>query len=155
MRVVGLAVDAMDNERPAIHVVLVEDSGGTATIEDATDFNGDDEPMPDQMHHAAEGVRTYLKSAGAERVVVRVADFNAQARQTKGTKNRLRMEGAITSAATSVVPDTHLATGKDAGQWFGGSKADVEAAATTLVEASSLHKRFGEAASAALAGTAL
>lgn len=155
MRVVGLAVDAKDNERPAIHVVLADDASGTTVIEDATDFNGDDEPMPDQMHHAAEAVRTYLKSAGAERVVVRVADFSPQARQTKGTKNRLRMEGAITSAATSVVPGTHLVTGKDAGQWFGGSKADVEAAAVALVEASSLHKRFCEAASAALAGITL
>ena len=49
----------------------------------------------------------------------------------------------------------HLATGKDAGQWFGGSKADVEAAAGVLVEAGSLHKRFCEAASAALAGITL
>lgn len=155
MRVVGIAVDAKDNERPAVHVVLADNASGTAVIEDATDFNGDDEPMPDQMHHAAEAIRTYLKSVGAERVIVRVADFSPQARQTKGTKNRLRMEGAITSAATSVVPVTHLATGKDAGQWFGGSKADVEAAAAALVEVTSLHKRFGEAASAALAGIAL
>ncbi|HEX3520383.1 MAG TPA: hypothetical protein VHT29_15230 [Solirubrobacteraceae bacterium] len=148
-------MDAKDNERPAVHVVLADNASGTAVIEDATDFNGDDEPMPDQMHHAAEAIRTYLKSVGAERVIVRVADFSPQARQTKGTKNRLRMEGAITSAATSVVPVTHLATGKDAGQWFGGSKADVEAAAAALVEVTSLHKRFGEAASAALAGIAL
>ena len=122
MRVVGLAVDAKDNERPAIHVVLADDASGTTVIEDATDFNGDDEPMPDQMHHAAEAIRTYLKSVGAERVVVRVADFSPQARQTKGTKNRLRMEGAITSAATSVVPACTSPRARMLGSGSGGRR---------------------------------
>jgi hypothetical protein len=155
--VLGVAVDAKkDAKRPAIHAVLAEvTEGGSASIVDAVDHSGDDEPMPDQLHHAAEWMRTYLKSVRPDRVVVRQADFHPQARLTDGRTNRLLVEGAITSAATSVVPDTRLASGKEAGEWFGGQKADVENAAKALVEGSPHHKRFIEAASAALAGISL
>jgi hypothetical protein len=65
------------------------------------------------------------------------------------------MEGALTSAAADVVPDTHIGDGKDAGRWYGSDKAGVEGAAAALVTAASHKKDYAEAAGAALAGLAL
>lgn len=144
-----------DPKRPTVHVVLADDASGPPVIADTIDLPGDDESMPAQLHHAAEGVRAYLRSIDAERVVVRRADHSPHARQTDETKNRLLVEGAVTSAAASVVPDTRLGTGKETGEWFGGSKADVDAEAKTLVKASSRHPGYVEATSAALAGITL
>jgi len=155
MRVVGIAVDAKDPRRPTVHVVLADNASGSPMVEDTIDLSGDDESMPAQLHHAAEGVRAYLRSINAERVVVRRADHSPRARQTDGTKNRLLVEGAVTSAAASVVPETRLGTGKETGEWFGSSKADVDAEAKALLNASSRHSRYAAATSAALAGIVL
>lgn len=152
---VGVAVEARDPKRPTVHVVRADDAGGSASIVDTIDLPGDDEPLPEQLHHAAEGIRTYLKATKPDRVVVRQADYHQRAGLTAGRMNRLLVEGAITSAAISVVPDTRLATGKATGEWFGGQKADLDAAAKALVAAGSRHKRYVEAASAGLAGIAL
>ena len=65
------------------------------------------------------------------------------------------MEGALTSAATSVVPATRLGTGKETGEWFGSSKEAVDAAADVLLKNDSHHRRYLKATSAALAGVAL
>lgn len=155
MHVVGVAVEAKDPKRPTVHVVRADDASGSAVIIDAVDFPGDDESLAEQLHHAAEAIRTYLKATRPDRVVVRQADFHFRAGLTAGRTNRLLVEGAITSSALSFVPDTRLATGKEAGEWFGGQKADVENAAKALVAAGSHPKRYVEAASAALAGIAL
>jgi hypothetical protein len=138
-----------------VHAVLADDGGGSAVIVEVFDLSGDDEPLPDQLHHAAEAIRTYLKSESAERVVVRQADFHQQVRMTTGRVSKILVEGAVASAAVSVVPDTRLATGRETGAWFGGSKAQVEEAAKALVAESGAHKDYAEAASAALAGIAL
>lgn len=155
MRVVGVAVDAKKPKRPAARIVVADDAGGSVTIEQVLDFPGDDVDLPVQLHYATEALRSHLKSIGANRVVVRRADHAPRARQTDGTKNRLLMEGALTSAAVSVVPDTRLGTGMEMGEWFGSSKQAVEAAAHTLLTSSSHHKRYLEATSAVLAGVAL
>jgi hypothetical protein len=155
MRVVGVAVDAGKPKRPAARIVVTDNASGVATIEEVLDFSGDDVDLPTQLHYAAEALRSHLKGVGADRVVVRRADRAAVASQTDGPKNRLLMEGALTSAAKSVVPDTRLGTGSDTGKWFGSSKATVDAAAEALLESSGQHKRYLEATSAALAGLAL
>jgi hypothetical protein len=61
------------------------------------------------------------------------------------------MEGAVTSAARSVVVDTFLGTGADTGTWYGAKKTDVDAAATRLLSQYGMHSRYLEATSAALA----
>jgi hypothetical protein len=155
VRVVGVGVESKDPKRPTVHVVMIDDGGGANAIVDSIDLRGDDEPLPHQLRYAAKGVRTFLRSANAERVVVRQTDYHPQARMTTGRVSRILVEGAVVSAAVDVVPDTRLGTGKEAGGWFGGSKADVEAAAKALVAESGLHKDFAEAASAALSGIAL
>jgi hypothetical protein len=155
MRMVGVAVDASKPKRPAARIVVIDDASGAATIEEVLDLSGDDVDLPAQLHYAAEALRSHLKSVDANRVVVRRADYAPRARQTDGPKNRLLMEGALTSAATSVVPDTRLGTGKETGEWFGSSKQAVDAAADALLKSGAHHSRYLEATSAALAGVAL
>jgi hypothetical protein len=155
VRVVGIAVEAKKPKRPTARIVVADDAGGSATIEDMLDLTGDDVDLPNQLHYAAEALRSHLKSVGADRVVVRRADHAPRAKQTDGTKNRLLMEGALTSAATSVVPATRLGTGRETGEWFGASKEAVDAAADALLKSGSQHSRYLEATSAALAGVAL
>jgi NADPH-dependent ferric siderophore reductase len=155
MRVVGVAVDASKPKRPAARIVVAGDASGSPAIEGVLDLSGDDVELPTQLHYAAEALRSHLKSVGADRVVVRRADYAPRARQTDGPKNRLLMEGALTSAATSVVSDTRLGTGKETGEWFGSNKNAVDAAAAALLKSGERHGRFLEATSAALAGLAL
>src|SRR5271154_5052307 len=155
LRVVGVAVDAKDPKRPAARVVVAEDVGAQAMIVEVLDFSGDDVDLPTQLHYAAEALRSHLKGVEPALVLVRRADRAPQARQTDGTKNRLLMEGALTSAAKSVVPNTRLGTGKETGEWFGSSKKDVDDAAAALLTSGGHHKRYGEATSAALAALAI
>jgi hypothetical protein len=155
MRVVGIAVEAKKPKRPTTRIVLADDAGGSPTIEDVLDLTGDDVDLPVQLHYAADALESYLKSVEPERVVVRRADHAPRARQTDGTKNRLLMEGALTSAATGVVPATLLGTGSETGKWFGSSKEAVDAAAHALLKSGSHHSHYLEATSAALAGVAL
>ncbi len=65
------------------------------------------------------------------------------------------MEGALTSAARSVVPDTRLGTGKETGEWYGSSKSVLDNEAEKLLQPHSLGSKYKEAISAALAGLAL
>jgi hypothetical protein len=68
---------------------------------------------------------------------------------------RLLTEGAVASAARSVVVETRIGTGKDTGIWFGSNKAGVDRASLTLVGASGIHASFMEATSAALAAMSI
>jgi hypothetical protein len=154
MRVAGIAVHIPGSGRPAARLVVVEDSGGAPAIEHVVDFSSDDAALPMQLHEAAGALRSRLKGLAVDRVVVRRADYSP-ASNKEGPKLRLLMEGALTSAAFSVVPDTRIGTGKDAGAWFGSNKAGVEAEAEQMLSAASRERRYAEATSAALAGLAL
>jgi hypothetical protein len=155
VRVVGVAVEAKKPKRPTARIVVADDAGGSAAIEGVLDLTGDDVDLHHQLHYASEALRSHLKSMNADRVVVRRADHSPHARQTDGTKNRLLMEGALTAAATSVVPATRLGTGKETGEWFGSSKDGVDSVAEALLTRSGLRKYYLDATSAALAGLAL
>ncbi len=154
MRVAGIAVHIPGSGRPAARLVVVEDSGGSPAIEEIVDFSSDDAGLPMQLHEAAGALRSRLKGLEVDRVVVRRADYSP-ASNKEGPKVRLLMEGALTSAAFSVQPDTRIGTGKDAGGWFGSNKAGVEAEAERVLSVASRERRYIEAASAALAGIAL
>ena len=155
MRVAGIAVDVPTPGRPAGRLVVATDAGGSPAIEVVSDFPADDAEMPVLLHDTAEALRSRLEGLRVDRVVVRRADRPPRASNADGPKFRLLMEGALTSAARSVVVDTRLGTGKDTGTWFGSNKAGVDAAANSLLQAVSLHDRYLEATSAALAGLAL
>jgi hypothetical protein len=152
MRVAGIAVDVPNPGRPAGRLVVLTDDSGSPEIEVVGDFPADDTDIPVLLHDAAEAVRSRLEGLGVDRVVVRRADRPPKASSAEGPKFRLLMEGALTSAARSVVVDTRLGTGKDTGAWFGSNKEGVDAAAKGLLKAASLHARYREATSAALAG---
>ncbi len=155
MRVAGVAVDVPSSGRPAGRLVVASDAGGSVDIELVADFPGDAADLPVQLHDAAEALRSRLEGLAVERVVVRRADRPPRATNAEGPKLRLMLEGALTSAARSVVVDTRIGTGKEAGAWFGSNKAGVEDEADRLLQAASLHNRYREAATAALAGLVL
>lgn len=155
MRVAGVAVDVPSSGRPAARLVVATDAGGGPAIEVVGDFPGDDVELPVQLHDGAEALRSRLEGLVVDRVVVRRADRPPRATNAEGPKLRLLMEGALTAAARSVVVDTRIGTGKDTGTWYGSNKAAVDAAADRLLKAVSLHPRYRDATSAALAGLAL
>lgn len=142
-------------KRPTARIVIVDDASGTVAIAAAEAFPSRDRPLATQLHDAAEAIRSRLKGLAVERVVVRRADRPPHASNTEGPRIRLLTEGAIVSAARSVVVETHLGTGKETGAWFGSNKAGVDRAAGLLVGNSSVDPSFTEATSAALAGLSM
>lgn len=155
MRIAGIAVDVPSSGRPAGRLVVANDGSGSPAIELTVDFPGDDVDLPVQLHDAAEALRSRLEALDVDRVIVRRADRPPSPSSAEGPKLRLLLEGALTSAARGIVVDTRIGTGKDTGAWYGSGKASVDAAATTLLSGASLHSRYRDATSAALAGFAL
>src|SRR5947209_2123438 len=155
MRVAGIAVDVPSSGRPAARLVVASDASGQPAIETVADFPSDDVELPVQLHDAAEALRSRLDGLAVDRVVIRRADRPPHASNAEGPRLRLLMEGALTSAARSIVVDTRIGTGKDAGAWYGSNKAGVDQAAGKLVGAHGLKGRYVEATSAALAALAL
>lgn len=155
LKVVGIAVDARDPKRPLARLVMADDASGSVVIVSTLELPSDNTATATQLHDAAEALRSHLKSFGPDRVVVRRADRSARARQTDGPKFRLLMEGALTSAACSVVPETLIGTGKETAEWFGSSKEELDDEATRILSAGSHQAKYGPAMSAALAGLAL
>lgn len=155
MKVAGIAVAASDPKRPVTRVVILESSGEAAAIREAIELPSDNASTPVQLHDTAEALRSLLKSHGTERVAVRRADRGGTPRQTDGPKFRLLMEGSVTSAACSVVPDTRLGTGRETAEWFGASKQEMDDAARALANEGAIAAKYVEATSAALAALAL
>lgn len=155
MRVAGIAVDVPSSGRPAARLVVVTNASGQLAIETTADFPSDDVGLPVQLHDTAEALRSRLAGLAIDRAVVRRADRPPKPSNAEGPRLRLLMEGAVTSAAQSVVVDTRIGTGKDTGAWHGSNKAGVDQAAASLLGAHELKGRYLEATSAALAGLAL
>jgi hypothetical protein len=151
MRVAGIAVDIPSSGRPAARLIVLDDSSGSPTIEVHEDYPSDNVDVAEQLHDQAEALRSRLRGLRVDRVVVRRADRPPRATNKEGPRRRLLAEGAIVSAARSVAVDTRLGTGKDTGDWYGSNKADVDNASRQLLNTTSLHPRFLEATSAALA----
>lgn len=155
MRVVGIVVRAQNPKRPVALLVLGNDESGTVQIENQVDLPSDEDDLPVLLHDCSEALRSQLKILAPDRVVIRRADHSHHARQTDGPKYRLLMEGALTSAARSVIPDTRIGTGKETGEWYGAAKAALDGEAEKLSQAQALAGKYKEAVSAALAGLAL
>lgn len=154
MRVAGIAVHIPASKRPAARLAVLDDASGSAKVSEVVDFSSDHSDLPQQLHESAAALRSRLTGLGVDRVVVRRADYSP-ASNKPGPKLRLLMEGALTSAAVDVVPDTHIGDGKDLGALHGSDKAAVEATAEALLASSSQSKDYAPAAGAALAGFAL
>ena len=150
MRVAGIAVALVSPRRPAIRLVLVDDSSGSAVIETVEEITSAPVDTVEQLFQASRAVESRIKGLNIERVVVRQADV-MHASRSPGPRLRLLVEGAITAAARVVVPKTHLGAGKDLGHWCGSSKAAVDDEGAELVARAGKHAKYGEAAAAALA----
>ena len=155
MRVAGLAVAVPSKGRPAVFIVVMDSTSPTAVThsEAIPSVQAD---LPQQIHDAAEAVRSRLKGLGVDRAVVRRADVPVKPSKFEGPRIRLLMEGAITSAARSVVVDTRLGTGRELAVAMGVSKATVDAAALAATTAAGLRSdQFGEATAAAHVGLSI
>lgn len=146
----GIAVEIPTRGRPTARMVTVDDSTGAPSIVASDEFTSDSVDVPKQLHDAAEAVRSRLVGTEVERVVIRRADRPPRPSNNEGPKLRLLMEGAVISAARSVVVRTVVGTGKDLGSWSGTNKATASASATALCSAGGLKPAFAEAVSAAL-----
>ncbi len=155
MRTAGIAVALPNRHRPVARLVVLDDSSSTPQIESIVDFTADDTNVATQLHDMAEAIRSRLSGVAVERVVVRRADRQRVASKAEGPKLRLLVEGAVVSAARSVVVDTRLGTGMEVGSWFGTDKDGVDAEASTLLTTAGEPLKYVEAASAALAGLRL
>jgi hypothetical protein len=155
VRVAGIAVKILTRNRPALRLVVVSDDSGAPSIEATEEFTSDDTDLPTQLSVLAKTVESRLKGLAPDRVIVRRADMPIVANKRPGPQLRLLAEGAATSSARSVVPDTLIGSGKDVGGWAGSDKASADAAAETLLIGHSCEKKYTEAACAALAGLAL
>ncbi len=136
-------------------LVVLDDATGMTMIETSESFTSDDIDLATQLHDMAEAVRSRLQGLSVDRVVVRRADRPPRASNADGPRLRLLMEGAVVSAARSVVVDTRVGSGKDTGTWFGSNKAGVDAAASRLLDRHGLAATYVEATSAGLAAIAL
>lgn len=152
MRVAGISVEITARGRPMTRLAVLDDVSGSPAIDNVADFPSDDVDLATQLHDGAEAVRSRLTGLGVDRVVVRRADRPPRPSNQEGPRTRLLMEGAVVSAARSVVIDTRVGTGRDTGAWFGSTKAGVDAAATALLQAQGQPRPYTEAAAAALAG---
>ena len=151
----GLAVDMPSPGRPTVRLVVLDTASGATTIASSETFPSRGTDLATQLHDAAETVRSRLQGLTVQKVVVRRADRPPRASNEEGPRVRLLTEGAIASAARSVVVETHIGTGKDTGGWFGSNKAGVDRASSSLLKAQSIRSTFLEATSAALAATCL
>lgn len=155
MRVAGIAVGMPVTNRPAARLVVLDDAGGSPSIQVHEDYPSANAPIADQLHTQAKSVHSRLTGLEVDRVVVRRADPPPRATNKDGPRRRLLAEGAVTSAARSVVVDTRIGTGKQTGEWFGSTKGAVDKEAKRLLDAAGLSERYLEATSAALAGLTL
>jgi hypothetical protein len=150
-----MAVDVPSPGRPATRLVILDDASGIPTVETSQSFTSDDTDLATQLHDMAEAVRSRLQGLDVGRVVVRRADRPPRPNNADGPRLRLLMEGAVVSAARSVVVDTRTGTGKDTGAWFGSNKAGVDGRAQQILTAHGLAATLLEATSAALAAVTL
>ncbi len=155
MRVAGIAVDVPTPNRPVARLIVLSNSSGTATVEAAEVFPGDAVDLATQLHDMAEALRSRLHGLSVDRSLIRRADRPPRPNNNEGPRLRLIAEGAVISAARSVVVDTWVGAGKDTGTWFGSNKAGVDLAAAALLSANGHAANLLEATSAALAALAL
>lgn len=154
MRIAGIAVDVPSKGRPTARLVVLDGSSGGA-LESHDTFTSDPTDLATQLHDMAEAVKSRLGGLGVERVVVRRADRPPRPSNNEGPRLRLLTEGAIVSAARSVVVDTRVGTGKDTGGWFGANKATLDGVAALLAGKEGLGVAYVEAIAAALSILAL
>ena len=156
MRAVGLAVDMPKPARPVVHFVIFDDPhgpGDAAVLADVTHFDAFDlktaEPeWSDIAYQYFQDVSARVSTVAPDIVVIRRAGVYKRGRIGDGPRLRLVVEGAVTAAARSHVPNTHLRTGADCATRYGASQDVLDADGAALAN----HKNSAAAAAAALSG---
>ncbi len=154
MRVAGVAVSVPSRGRPTARLVVLDGSSG-GVLESHDAFTSDDTDLATLLHDMAEAVRSRLEGVRVERVVVRRADRPPRASNHEGPRLRLLTEGAVVSAARSVVIDTRVGTGKDTGAWHGTDKATLDGLAAGIAASEGLADVYVDTIAAALAALAV
>lgn len=146
----------MKDGRPCVHLVAVDDSGGSPALVLAVEVTSSDTDTATQLLDLARSLGTRLQGlAPVGRAVVRRADKGRTPRDTDGPKVRLMAEGAAAVALRQRVPTVDVGPGVQVGHWHGTDKATADAEGTALVTAAGNGRVFGPAAAAALAALAL
>jgi hypothetical protein len=155
MRVAGIAVKIPTKGRPSIRLVVMTNNTAPS-IDQFEEFSSDHTDLAEQRHDAAEAIRSRLIGLDVERVVVRRADRAPVPASKEGPRIRLLAEGAVISAARSVVVDTRVGAGKELASWRGSNKADLDDEAGLLSKSHGLSAgTYAEAVGAGLAALAL
>jgi hypothetical protein len=152
MRIAGIAVSIATSKRPAVRIVVVDNSSGTPTFERAEEIPSNETATVNQLFHINRAVESRIKSLNVDRVIIRQADPMHSSRRD-GVRRRLEVEGVIAAAARTVVEDTRMAVGgKELGTWAKTSKADVDANGEAFIKGAGEKTTYSEAAAAALVG---
>jgi hypothetical protein len=155
VRVAGISTKMLSKGRPSVRFVVVTDRQALGVGDELT-LPSDDVELPEKLHDTAEAIRSRLVGLTVDRVVVRRADRAPVPSNQEGPRIRLLTEGAVVSAARSVVVQTFVATGKEAAEWYGSNKAALDADASKLAKSCGLDDTiYREAVAAALAGLKL
>lgn len=155
MRVAGLAVSIATRGRPVVRLVVLDNASGSTEVAKAEEIPTENVGIAEQIFQVGRSVESRLRGLNVGRVIVRRADVPTQPSKKEGPRLRLLIEGAVVSAARSVVTDTRLGMGKEVAHWHGSSKDDLDEEAKQLMLAAGNQTKFAEAAGAALAGLAL
>ena len=151
MQYLGIRFHVVSTKRRVLRAVVIDDTGGLALacIEHVLDGSAA------QARQARDG-RDWLRSSLAAHshlaaAVMFEADRGPRSSDTDASRLRLRVEGAVLSAALDHVNVVEVRNGKRIGDLVGGTKdAAIALGAAKVTDAS-----FSEAAAAALAAVKL
>lgn len=142
--------------RPAIRVVVLDDPHSPTdsailadvSVFDAFDLTTAEDDWARIASQFFQDVSGRVSTLAPDVVVVRRAEVYVRGRLGDGPRLRLVVEGAITAAAASHVPNTHLRTGSECASRYAQTKEVMDADGRALVS----RTNQVEAAGAALSG---
>jgi hypothetical protein len=154
MKVMGLAVKITD-QTVTVNVVVLDDHAATpdkfdianVVVVDKFDVKSSDDDLATRLGEVAKAISGRTRSIAPDGVVVRRADRPQQSSNTEGPRLRLLAEGAVTAAVHEIMHNTVIRSGKDCGSAYGAAKAELDAAAESILD-----KKHCEATAAALSG---
>jgi hypothetical protein len=148
MHVVAVSVHMSTKGRPAARVIDVQGAWGSVTDVQSFELTSNKQDLATILYELASGLRSHLAGVGADRVVIRKADFFKISSRQEGPRLRLLAEGALAGAARGEVEDVLVLTGKElADRSRATSKANLEAEAERQISGIPV-----EPAAAALSG---
>lgn len=150
VHVLGLRAGTRGTKRVIFSVIIEVSTGDVVDcIEHVCNPSHDEATQARELRDALNSVLSAYQDLAV--AVLFEADYNAKSRISKGTKDRLRLEGAALTACLDRSEDVHVMNGPTLGRACGGTKQDVLDAAERL----GVSKEYVEAAAAALGARSL